>query len=192
MATILQRKVAKLVVEKGRKSISGAMREAGYSAETAKAPNKLTESKGWADLMGEALSDATLAEKHKQLLNSTTLDHMVFPLGPDTDEGDPAEGPPAGPSVPEAFKDRTKLTDKDITELLSEVNCTVRKIVHGETARHVYFWAADNKARKDALDMAYKLKGKYAPEKSITVNVDLAPTEGLKDLAHELIESQRQ
>ncbi len=36
-------------------------------------------------------------------------------------------------------------------------------------ARHVYFWSADNKARDGALDMAYKLKGKYAPEKHVSV-----------------------
>lgn len=109
----------------------------------------------------EALPDDLLAKKHLQLLNSTRVDHLVFPLGPDTNEGDPAEGPPSGPEVPEAFKDRTTLTDKEITDMLAEVNCTVRRIVHGETARHVYFWSADNKALQFALDMAYKIKGFY-------------------------------
>jgi hypothetical protein len=30
---------------------------------------------------------------------------------------------------------------------------------------HVWYYAPDNKARKDAIDMAYKLRGEFAPEK---------------------------
>lgn len=139
----------------------------------------------------EALPNDLLAEKHLQLLNSTRVDHLVFPLGPDTDEGDPSEGPPIGPEVPESFKDRTSLTDKEITDMLAEVNCTVRRIVHGETARHVYFWSADNRALKDALDMAYKLRGDYAPEKKINVNLNPEPSEKVRRLAEKLVEMQK-
>jgi hypothetical protein len=94
---------------------------------------------------------------------------MVFPLGPEeeTDEE-------SGEEESEGDGERTTLTDKEITHMLKEVNCVVRKIVHGRTARHVYFWAADNKARTGAIDMGYKLKGKYAPEKhvGVVVNID--------------------
>lgn len=185
-ATIKQRRAAKLVVE-NRGNVSKAMREAGYSEISAKNPKNLTESKGWKELMEEHLSEESLTKHHKALLNSTSLDHMVFPLGPDNDdEGDASEEPPVGPDVPEEFKDRTSLTDGDIKEMLKEVNCTVRKIVHGNTARHVYFWAADNKARKDALDMAYKLRGSYAPEKSLNVNIDVEVSDDIKELAKKL------
>lgn len=139
------------------------MLEVGYPPTTAKNPQQVTESKGFKELMVEFLPDSKLIKKHESLLNSQRLDHMVFPLGPeDEDEG----------RLPERYKERTSLTDKEITDMLKEVNCQVRRIVHGETARHVYFWAPDNKSQKEALDMAYKLKGSYAPDKSINVNID--------------------
>lgn len=155
---------ARIMAETG-KEIGPAMKEAGFSDAYAKNPHKIVATKTWQELMEEYLPDDALAEAHQGLLHATRIDHMVFPLGPDTDEGDPSEGPPAGPEVPEAFKERTKMTDREIEELLASVNCTVRKIVHGETARHVYFWSPDNKARKEGIDLAYKLKARYAAVK---------------------------
>jgi hypothetical protein len=142
----------------------------------------------------EALPDDLLGRKHQELLNSTTLDHMVFPLGPkDEDDinlsGGRIKKTEEG-NVPEKLKERTTLTDKEIITMLADVNCKVRRIVHGETARHVYFWAADNRAVKDALDMAYKLKGKYAAEKSIVLNIDAAPNPRLQGLATKLNEKR--
>lgn len=57
------------------------------------------------------------------------------------------------------------LTDTDIKEMLASVNCTVKRIVHQEMSRQVYYWSPDNRARKDAIEMAHKLKGSYAPVK---------------------------
>jgi hypothetical protein len=48
--TVKQAKAAKIMVEKGR-SVSAAMREAGYSPNTAVVPGKLTQSKGWKEAM---------------------------------------------------------------------------------------------------------------------------------------------
>jgi len=168
MATVKQTTAAKKVVENGG-NVSQAMIEAGYSPNTAHTPQKLTQSKGWDELMAEFLSDAELQEKHRELLNATKVEHMTFPLGPKTDkERDVLEAlPPEIKTVMEAQQElaRTTLTDEEITDLLKTVSCVVQRIVHGQTARHVYYWAADSKARKDALDMAYKLKGRYATEK---------------------------
>jgi len=140
----------------------------------------------------EALPDDLLGEKHRALLTSTRLDHMVFPLGPKDEDDINLSGGRVKKEVtgeakmPEEHKERTTLTDKEIIAMLASVNCTVRRIVHGETARHVYFWAADNRAVKDALDMAYKLKGKYAAEKSININIDATPNPRLQGLATKL------
>ncbi len=158
--------------------ISKAMVEAGYSPVTAATPSKLTDSKGWKELMDEHLSDESLAQKHKELLNSTKIEHMIFPLGPKGEDdinlsGGRTPSEDDDEEEEEKFVERTTLTDEEIKVMLSEVNCKVRRIVHGETARHVYYWAADNKARKDALDMGYKLKGAYAPEKKVVGHVDL-------------------
>ena len=111
MATIRQRKAAKRVVENGG-IISKAMEDAGYSKKTAKTPQKLTESKGWKELMGQYLPDKLLAAKHKELLE-----------------------------IP--IKRKTYL--KGDLETVEE--------------------SLDVQAVSKGLDMAYKLKGKYVPEK---------------------------
>lgn len=62
-----QKIVLDKVLENGR-SVSAAMREAGYSPETAKVPGKLTNSKGWQELMKKHFPDSKLAALHKKLL----------------------------------------------------------------------------------------------------------------------------
>ena len=128
--------------------------------------------------MEEKLSNEKLTDVHSGLLASTRLDHMTFPTGPKKDEDK---------------KDESHLSDKDIKDLLESVNCKVRKIVHGENARHVYFWSPDNRARKDGLDMAYKLKGDYAPEKRVNLNakVDLSNNPNAEKIAKKYEEELR-
>ncbi|MDO8487563.1 MAG: hypothetical protein Q7S45_04665 [Candidatus Curtissbacteria bacterium] len=50
MATFKQKLAASKLVENGG-NIGEAMKSAGYSKNTAKTPQKLTESKGWRELM---------------------------------------------------------------------------------------------------------------------------------------------
>ena len=50
MATELQKRAVEALVESGR-SVSGAMRKAGYSSRTAVDPGKLTRSKGFKELL---------------------------------------------------------------------------------------------------------------------------------------------
>ena len=136
-----QAKAIKNVVENGG-NVSKAMRDAGYSPETAKTPKKLTDSKAWEQLMEKNLPDKTLAKVHKQLLSSTSIEHMVFP---------------------------TTTTNKEISDLLRSVNCRVRKFQRGNSATHVWFWSANDKSRKEALDMAYKLKGRYKDKPLVNI-----------------------
>ena len=171
--SVKAKKAFDIMVENGG-VVSTAMVQAGYSPATAKTPQKLTESKGWQQLMAEYLPDEDVAERHRELMNSTKLDHMVFPLGPKGEDDENFSGArPNQENKNEDFIERTSLTDEEIKEMLADIGCKVRRVVHGETARHVYFWTADNKARKDAIDMAYKLKGTYAPEKSIVANIQV-------------------
>jgi hypothetical protein len=65
--TIKQKLAFAKVVENGG-NISKAMRDVGYSPETASTPQKLTQSKGWEELMKEYLPDDLLAKKHRELL----------------------------------------------------------------------------------------------------------------------------
>lgn len=115
------------------------MKRAGYSvsyAETQQSDHKRTKS--FKALLEELMPDESILRSHMGLMNSRRLDHMTFPL---------------------------KIEDDEIQELLASVNCILRKVVHSEQAKHAYFWSPDNRARKDAIDMLYKLKGSYSPEK---------------------------
>ena len=157
-------------------TLGKTMLTVGYSPTVAKSPTLVTESKGFRELMEAAgLDDETLTRTHSQLLQSRRLDHMTFPLETEDEPEQPPvelEPQPQGGALKRQHKKRVRshLSDDEIKKLLADVNCVVRRIVHGETARHVYFWAPDNKARKEALDMAYKLKGSYAPEKKAVVH----------------------
>jgi len=71
------------------------------------------------------------------------------------------------------------LTDEDIENMLAEVNCKVRKIVHAETARHVYFWSADANARRGAIELAYKIKGRITNKVRVEGEGLFAPGAGL-------------
>jgi|TARA_R100001530_G_C4303781_1_gene151194 hypothetical protein len=74
MATIKQKKAIKKIVENGG-NISKAMRDVGYSEETAKTPQKLTNSKGWNELMEEYLPDDVLAKVHNEGLKAFKTDN---------------------------------------------------------------------------------------------------------------------
>lgn len=131
--TTRQRATAKYLLE-GETNLFGAMVKAGYSPATANnGGEKLVKSRGWQQIMDEALGDEMLSEVHTELLKSKAIDHLVFPLS---------------------------MSDEEITELVESVGGTVRKFKHGETAVHVWFWAPNTKARQDALKLAYDVKGK--------------------------------
>lgn len=124
-------------------------------------------------IIDKHLPEELVVKKHLELMNATRMDHMVFPLGPEDEDDINLSGAKVfkkeredidEAGMPEEYKERTTLTDKEIIEMLKEVNCVVRRIVHGETARHVYFWAADNMSRDKALDKAYKIRGRYGVE----------------------------
>lgn len=52
MSTIKQQRAAEILVENGG-NVSKAMRDAGYTDQTAKTPSKLTKSKGFMELMDD-------------------------------------------------------------------------------------------------------------------------------------------
>lgn len=69
MPTYRQKLVASKLSDFGG-NIGKAMVAAGYSRATAKTPQKLTESKGWREIMENFLPDELLAKKHKALLDA--------------------------------------------------------------------------------------------------------------------------
>lgn len=152
------RVVISKIIENPSMAVGAAMRDAGLSEYAATHPSSLTKTTEWNQLLDEYLPEGDLLETHKSLLRASHLDHMTFPL------------------------ETPSLTDAHITEMLTDLNCTVRRISHGEQARHVYFFAPDNRARKDALDMGYKLRGTYAAEKHLHVGLSLADLASSRDI----------
>lgn len=72
MATLKQKIAFKEIIEKHR-PVSTVMREVGYSPNTAKMPYNLTKSKGWKELMNEALPDDKLFKVHNEALEATKV-----------------------------------------------------------------------------------------------------------------------
>lgn len=143
----------------GLKTHKEIMIAAGYAPSTASDQPKRTRlGKNFRQLLDEIMPEEDIVKQHEALLKSRKLDHMVFP---------------------------TKLEDEEIAELLASANCILRKVVHSEQAKHAYFWSPDNRARKDALDMLYKIKGNYAPEKF----EDVSPYKNLS--TEELLERKK-
>lgn len=68
--SLRMRKTAKILLEKGSKSVSSAMREAGYSENTAKVPSKVTKTQSWQSLMDQYLPQDLIARKHQELLEA--------------------------------------------------------------------------------------------------------------------------
>ena len=73
MATLKQKKVAKILAENGRKSVSAAMREAGYSNSTATKPDKLTRSKGWQELAEELFDKEHIIRRIQGLVDADVI-----------------------------------------------------------------------------------------------------------------------
>ncbi len=69
MPTIKQEKAFKTVVENGG-NVSRAMLSVGYSPATANTPQKLTESKGWQELLAQVDDKVILDKVYDILLSS--------------------------------------------------------------------------------------------------------------------------
>jgi hypothetical protein len=137
MATIRQKKTFTKMVENGGK-VAPAMIAGGYSKKTARTPKKMTETKGWKELMEQYLPEKELAKAHKELLEQKQLAYFVFPK---------------------------KMTDKEIEANMIANGLDLIVIQESMKGRMAFYSIIDANARKSALDMGYKLKGSYAPDK---------------------------
>jgi hypothetical protein len=71
MATNKQKALAKKIIANPSISMKEAMVSVGYSENTAIAPQNVTESIGWMELMEKYLPDDEVLETHKQGLKAT-------------------------------------------------------------------------------------------------------------------------
>lgn len=135
---------------KSRKSEYQALIDEGYSHSYARS-GQIKKTKAWETLTAERFHDDKLSNIHAQLIVAKKIDYMLF---------------------------THEIPDQDIYELLESVGCTPKKIVHGVAGTHVWFWAPDNKSRKDAIELAYKVRGKLAPE---TIKLERTGLQGMTD-----------
>ena len=139
MATIKQKLVASKIVENGG-NMGQAMVAAGYSPATAKTPQKLTSSKGWAGLIKEFLPDNDLLKIHKELLESYKLEVCQFPK---------------------------QKSDDGIRKIIKRVpGWKLITIEATEKYKICVIAVPDNLARKGALELAYKVTDKLSLSKS--------------------------
>lgn len=115
--------------------MSKAMIESGYSPKTAKNPQQLTRSRGWMELMERCFPDQDIAKTHQQLLHHSIPTVLKLPLGT------PEEG------IREMFE---KLPGFKIIGIHDSSKNTL-----------VDYIAPDPGTRSRALEMAYKLKGRF-------------------------------
>jgi hypothetical protein len=158
MASPKQQMAVQIYMENRGISVGEAMRRAGYSDASAKNPKNLTGTAAWAEMMDKYLPDIELVAVHRDLLESKKLDTEVFPLG---------------------------LDELVIKKLLEDAGCTIRHYEVITTGRnpgvHVWFWAPDQVARRGALDLAYKLKGKMTTKVEHSGQMPVALVEFLGD-----------
>jgi hypothetical protein len=115
--------------------------------------------------LNSTISDSLLRKKHEKLLEQKRVEYFVFPKAMDEEE---------------------------IVEKVNAAGFEVIVIRDGEKGKYAFYSIDDAQAISKAIDMGYKLKGSYAPEKSVNVNVnaDIIPTERLKALADKIRDAQ--
>ena len=131
-----QKRLASLLVEdRGKTPIGKLIQKAGYSKAYSTNPGQLKKTLSWQELMEKNLPDDLLSQRHNELLTAMTIGNYVFV---------------------------NSLTDEEIRQVVeSAPGCKLIKIQRNQAHARAYFSVPDNKPRKDAIDMAYKLKSKY-------------------------------
>lgn len=155
MATAKQKRAVMKTVENVRsdkpKTTGQILLESGYSKAISTVPTKVTESKGFKELLAELLPEDLVIERHKDLLNAGSIGHFEF-------RGEYGDSKP---------KDTiTIASDEEIKNVIESISgCKLIYIKHfHKTLKVAYFQQPDNRSRKDAIDMAYKVRGSYVKE----------------------------
>src|SRR3989344_15911 len=147
MATRKQKLVAKILLENTGKSVSKAMKEAGYGHGSYRNPQQLTRSKGWMEITGDALGfdDEEILKIHLALLSAIKFDKKSFPVSCDDAE------------IKEIIEDA-----------MSHKLIRIEKITKSKIA---FFTRPDYSTIVNALDKAYRLKGYYPSQTQRGSNV---------------------
>lgn len=147
----LRQQAALAVIEENRgKVISKAevLRRAGFSKSTVENPDRVFGTETWEKLLKKHLPDTFLASKHRQLMSQQKLKKEYVPV--DT-------------------------SDDEITEMCNRLGMDLLRIGLTKDKKAKVLWLAEPNvdALRHGLNMAYDLKGKYAPKKVETTTTNL-------------------
>lgn len=166
MGKIRAKLAMKHIVENRGKSVSNSMVEAGYSPKYAHNPNQFTKTKTFIELMDEYLPEEMIAKRHDELANAGEIAHYTFPaVIKDQSVDNPNKR--AGGKIKAKRPVGECISDAEIKTIVESVpGCKLIYIKYDafQGGKMAFYQAPDSRSRKDALDMAYKLRGKYAPE----------------------------
>jgi len=118
---------------KGNNTMTKAVVNQGYSLSYALG-GKIKKTKSWHELVETHLSDEKLAQVHNRLLNAREIKQLSF---------------------------NKKLKDEDIEALINKEGYTFISTKRFQSSAVVFFSVPDGATIRSALEMAYKLKGKY-------------------------------
>lgn len=131
-----QKKVLDNLAENGG-SLRQAILKAGYSQEVADNPKKILDSKTFAEVLEASLPDEKLSKAHEELLEQKKIEYFVFPK---------------------------KMEDEEIKGHVESAGLRLIVIRESDKGKLAFYSIADAQAKSKALEMAYKLKGKFADE----------------------------
>lgn len=153
--------VLKDLSENPRKPVSRAMKDAGYSETYSAKPQEFKATLTVQKEFNDFFPREFIFGQLRKLHNAHTLRDMVFPIG---------------------------IPDEAIIELLESINLTVKKIAEVRGLKYAWFFAPDNRAMKDALDMSFKIMGEYTGEKNNPANPirDMSDEELMAEIQQQL------
>lgn len=141
MATLRQRLVVQKITENHRNSVSQAMLEVGYSPHTASKPSNLTKSNGWKELTKGWFQDEDVARVQAEMLHAVRRKRYLFPLS---------------------------TSDKEIREIIEfDDSFKLIYIERRKRQKVAHYLAPDHHVIGNALDLIYRIKGRYALGKMI-------------------------
>lgn len=142
-------------VSKGM-AIGEAFTEAGKAlgySESYLNTGRLKETASFQEALNTAFPTEYIIKHHTQLMEAVEIEHYVFPA---------------------------KMKDEKITEVINSFGFPVMKIETNQNWKRAFFPVINARAKKDALDMIYKLKKLYDNTIPIKFGVESIPDEDLE------------
>ena len=132
--------------KKARIIMTKALRECGYSESYANT-SQVKKTKHFHELMEQYLPEDKVVRTHSDLMGASEIQHYIFP------------GKGRG-------RKKKLLEDDEIKKIIESVpGCKLIYIKTTDFYEKIgFFQAPDNRSRKAAIDMAYNLRGRYAPQ----------------------------